>query len=156
MKILVIMSSFHGMNIPTMLYELNVNFNNNLLYETYLSHEVMIRKGNWADRQWHNYSLKCLPYHMNEDHPLFVPSCQDKEDDYTNAESIIVKEKTYKPDSIEENWAARQELGELITMYLLVVDEIYGRYDILPDIAWNSNDTPRQWQWDGLDRLIVA
>ena len=42
--ILLIMLSFHGINIPTLLYELNADFDNRLLYEAYMSNELMTKK----------------------------------------------------------------------------------------------------------------
>ena len=94
------MLSFYGMNIPTMLYELNTDFDSRLMYDMYKSHEVKTRKGDWTDRQWHEYSQQCLHYHMTCIPTLFGPSRKVERND---EEGNMVIVKTYQSDSIEEN-----------------------------------------------------
>ena len=49
--IMVMLSAFHGMNIPTLLNELSTNFESNKVHEPYKDKIKESKQGDWNDKE---------------------------------------------------------------------------------------------------------
>ena len=73
--ILVMLSAFHGMNIPTLLNKLSADFDSNLMHEAYEDACKEHKEGGWTNKEWHKYGQECLHYHMESSVPHMGPAC---------------------------------------------------------------------------------
>ena len=111
--ILVMVSAFNGMNIPTLLNKLSADFNSNLLHEAYEDACKDHKLGKWTNKKWCEYSHDCLHYHMESELPCMGLARLEIEVTITDNNGNKRKEMTYLPNSDEENNKAHEELVEL-------------------------------------------
>ena len=124
MTILVMLSAFQDMNIPTLLYELSVEIENRAVHEIYENTDTLSKQGTWDDEQWHKYGHKCLCCHMTQQRPLLGPHCKDLKVTAVDAEGNKKIVWTYSKDTREEILKATEDLSKLLKHYLFVVDDI--------------------------------
>ena len=82
---------------------------------------------------------------MYQDRPLFGPGRQEIDHQYKNNDGAYKTGKTYAPNEPEDNWRAQEELKELCTLYLFVVDSVGKQYDVKPTMDWASSEIKHAW-----------